>query len=45
MYLDFADAFELEFINQAGKRRSVEETLNLGIKLLSEYSEEQNLSE
>ena len=45
LFLDFADAFELKFINQAGMRRSVEETLDLGIKLLSEYSEEQNSSE
>jgi V/A-type H+-transporting ATPase subunit B len=35
MYLRFADAFEREFLNQGNTERTIEETLNLGWKLLS----------
>lgn len=38
LMLDFADAFEREFVHQGGERRSVGETLDRGIDLLKRYS-------
>lgn len=37
-FLDLADTFEREFINQGMKRRDIVETLNLGIEILKRYS-------
>ncbi len=36
--LDFADAFEREFVNQATGRRTIDETLDTGIGLMTRFS-------
>jgi V/A-type H+-transporting ATPase subunit B len=36
--LDFADAFEREFVHQKTERRSIETTLDLGLALLKRFS-------
>ena len=36
--LDFADAFEREFVQQKGSRRNISETLDAGIELLKRFS-------
>jgi V/A-type H+-transporting ATPase subunit B len=36
--LDFAERFEKEFVNQGSERRSINDTLNIGQRLLEEYS-------
>ncbi len=36
--LDFADSFEKEFVNQGGGRRTIEETLDTGIRLMKKFS-------
>ncbi len=38
MMLDFADAFEREFVNQGAARRDINETLDIGIRLLKRFS-------
>jgi V/A-type H+-transporting ATPase subunit B len=35
--LDFADAFELEFVNQGMTRRDINETLDTGLRLLNKF--------
>ena len=35
--LDFADAFEKEFVNQSTERRSISETLDIGIELIKRF--------
>lgn len=36
--LDFAETFEQEFVNQGGARRTVAETLDIGLQLLRKFS-------
>jgi V/A-type H+-transporting ATPase subunit B len=36
--LDFADTFEREFINQGKFRRSIDETLNIGLDIMKRFS-------
>lgn len=36
--LDFAETFEMNFLNQGTKRRSIDKTLELGLRLLKEFS-------
>jgi V/A-type H+-transporting ATPase subunit B len=36
--LDFADAFEKEFVHQGIIRRSIEETLDVGLDLMTRFS-------
>ena len=38
LMLDFADTFESEFINQGTFRRSIDETLNIGLDLMKRFS-------
>lgn len=38
--LDFADAFERDFVNQGSKRRTINETLDAGINVLKRFSPE-----
>lgn len=38
LMLDFADTFEKEFVNQGTERRSIFETLDIGLNLLSKFS-------
>lgn len=38
LMLDFADAFEREFIHQGGLRRSIAETLDIGLRLMERFS-------
>jgi V/A-type H+-transporting ATPase subunit B len=40
LMLDFADAFEREFVNQGMKGRAVDETLDVGLGLLKRFSPE-----
>jgi vacuolar-type H+-ATPase subunit B/Vma2 len=35
--LDFADAFEREFVNQGMTRRDINETLDTGLRLLNKF--------
>jgi V/A-type H+-transporting ATPase subunit B len=38
LMLDFADAFEREFVGQGTRRRSVIETLEAGLDLMKRFS-------
>ncbi len=38
LMLDFADAFEGEFVNQGMQKRDIFETLDTGLKLLKTFS-------
>jgi vacuolar-type H+-ATPase subunit B/Vma2 len=35
--LDFADRFETEFVHQGARRRAIDETLDLGGRLLADF--------